>query len=524
MRLLNARSLKLASFEGQEIPKYAILSHTWEKEGEVTFEDLSKNNYKHKGGYSKIEGCRQLAIRHGCDWFWVDTCCIDKSSSAELSEAINSIGWTLQELLAPNWVEFYDASWENIGSRYSMVNIISEITGIGAVFLEYRYNIKGASIALKLSWASQRKTSREEDMAYCLMGLLDVNMPLLYGEGGTKAFQRLQKELIKDNYDHSIFAWKFEHGFRNSELGQFGVLPLLAPSPALFSGWDTSINLIPPQGKHYFSTNLGLFISLPIIFLSEEIGLGLLDCADRATQNRITLPLFIEYRKDGLPIGTKCHDISSVTIPESATRSVRFTDIYLRDSEHFLIIGDSNVCWSALSINDYELADYFPPDNGNMISSTSGNFSGCLGDFLIRFCHEYLDDILIMGRKNPPDTHSPIKNGIQAFRGYVAITTINSNICEEEDEQESIPPSSWKLLLQPDFDRINFDRVERSFQWGSSVEVVMNHLEYPGVECARRARFRLDRTEGKPYEQVLSVLPAPVLETILEDSSSKPSP
>lgn len=170
----------------------------------MTFEDLLKNDHKHKRGYSKIEECRRLTISHYCDWFWVDTCCIDKSSSAELSEAINSMyawyqraencivyladvpnvpisksrwysrGWTLQELLAPSWVEFYDASWKYIGTRDSMLNLISETTGIGTVFLEYRYKIKKASIALKLSWASQRQTSREEDMAYCLMGLLDV--------------------------------------------------------------------------------------------------------------------------------------------------------------------------------------------------------------------------------------------------------------------------------------------------------------------------------------------------------------
>lgn len=303
------------------------------------------------------------------------------------------------------------------------------------------------------------------------------------------------------------------------------IIPLLAPSPAPFSGWDTSINLIPPRGTHYFSTNLGLFISLPIIFLSEGIGLGLLDCADEATQNRITLLLFIEYRGDGLPIGTKCCDISSFTVPESATRSTRFTDIYLQDSLPTLNMGmgTNNVCWTALSINDYELADYFPPNNKNVISSTGGLFYGCFGDFLIRFRHEYLDDILIMGRQNPPDTHLPIKNGIQAFRAYTAITTINSNICRQEEKQKSSTFGSWKLLLQPNSDKIDFDRVEKSFEWSSSVDVIMNHLEGPNVDCARTARFRLDRTEGEPHEQTLSVVPAPILETILGDSPSKPS-
>ncbi|OTB05098.1 hypothetical protein M426DRAFT_57458, partial [Hypoxylon sp. CI-4A] len=248
MRLLNAQNLNLVTFLDSEIPEYAILSHTWGNE-EVTFDDMlgkGSPDYRQKPGFSKIEGCRLKTLEKGLKWFWIDTCCIDKSSSAELTEAINSMykwygrarccfallsdvgvfkmsvslnktfqesrwftrGWTLQELLAPSEILFFDGMWYYIGTRTQLCRGISEATGIDKPFIESRPAFRPfACIALKLSWASRRATSREEDMAYCLMGLFDVNMPLLYGEGGNKAFQRLQHELIRNQYDHTIFVW-----------------------------------------------------------------------------------------------------------------------------------------------------------------------------------------------------------------------------------------------------------------------------------------------------------------------------
>ncbi|KAH7364549.1 hypothetical protein BKA65DRAFT_371585, partial [Rhexocercosporidium sp. MPI-PUGE-AT-0058] len=172
------------------------------------------------------------ALSDGWEWVWIDSCCIDKTSSAELSEAINSMfrwyreaqvcyaylsdvpggsdwetrqqsnsafrksqwftrGWTLQELLAPEMVVFFDADWEDIGTKNSMQALLSSITGIDN-FKDYAL----ACIAKKMSWASNRETTREEDKAYCLMGLFAVNMPPLYGEG-MAAFYRLQIEILK---------------------------------------------------------------------------------------------------------------------------------------------------------------------------------------------------------------------------------------------------------------------------------------------------------------------------------------
>jgi hypothetical protein len=188
----------------------------------------------------------QVLTFHRSSRQWIDSCCIDKTSSAELSEAINSMfrwyqnaqvcyaylsdvpaiedldhyrkdsefrrskwftrGWTLQELLAPEIVVFYNHDWVEIGTKALMSGVIRSITNIDRGFLMGESEIKPACVAQKMSWASRRKTTRLEDTAYCLMGLFDVNMPLLYGEG-EKAFYRLQLEIIKNSSDESIFAW-----------------------------------------------------------------------------------------------------------------------------------------------------------------------------------------------------------------------------------------------------------------------------------------------------------------------------
>ncbi|KAK0119557.1 hypothetical protein ONS95_010997 [Cadophora gregata] len=235
MRLLNTTTLALHTFFDKAVPDYAILSHRWEEE-EVTFQDLQSDRGSSMPGFAKIVGCCAQAKSEGWEYVWVDSCCIDKSSSAELSEAINSMfkwyenarvcyaylsdvnglenilkqledsawftrGWTLQELLAPETVVFFDRNWVEIGTRSSLEDVISQITKIRAISAWQE-----CCVAEKMSWASRRETTRVEDEAYCLMGLFDVNMPLLYGEG-RKAFQRLQLEILKSTDDDSIFCW-----------------------------------------------------------------------------------------------------------------------------------------------------------------------------------------------------------------------------------------------------------------------------------------------------------------------------
>ena len=236
MRLLNTTSLLLEEFIGDNIPYYAILSHRWENE-EVTFQDLREGRGPDMAGYSKITGCCRQARLDGWEYAWVDSCCIDKSSSAELSEAINSMfkwykdsqvcysylsdvkersdfadsqwftrGWTLQELLAPEFLIFYDNNWKEIDTKPRLLRKIESITGIS---VEHLVNFEDASIAQIMSWASRRRTTRIEDQAYCLMGLFGINMPPLYGEGSS-SFLRLQLEILRTSEDETIFAWTSE--------------------------------------------------------------------------------------------------------------------------------------------------------------------------------------------------------------------------------------------------------------------------------------------------------------------------
>lgn len=243
MRLMHARTRKLEDFIGSTVPEYAILSHTWESE-EVLYHDVETKDESKlcelKGWYKVVQCCQQ-ALEDDIDYVWIDTCAIDKSSSADLSESINSMfawyqnakicysylsdyvgdlskcrwwsrGWTLQELLAPKQVEFFgqpavaEGRWVPLGSRSFLCDEVVRVTGIPAPYLKGPGKIESASIAQRMSWASRRQTTRVEDTAYCLLGIFGVNMPLLYGEG-QRAFLRLQEEIIKSSTDQSIFVW-----------------------------------------------------------------------------------------------------------------------------------------------------------------------------------------------------------------------------------------------------------------------------------------------------------------------------
>jgi hypothetical protein len=250
MRLLNVHRLELETFDHRNAPPYAILSHTW-GEDEVDYQTLiAKQKLRSKvrsgQGWAKILGTCKQAMLDNYDWVWIDTCNIDKSSSAELSEAINSMfvwyqrsavcyvfledvhiddtsqpfdipkvlrparwftrGWTLQELIAPPNVVFYSSSWTFLGTKSLLHSILADITGVHDRVLENTAMLSTMSIAQKMSWAAQRHSTRVEDIAYSLLGIFDVTMPLLYGEG-SRAFLRLQEELIKSFDDQTIFAW-----------------------------------------------------------------------------------------------------------------------------------------------------------------------------------------------------------------------------------------------------------------------------------------------------------------------------
>jgi hypothetical protein len=245
----------------------------------------------------------------------VDTNCINKESSAELSEAINSMynwyqraaicfvflddftyqrdftgikncrwftrGWTLQELLAPSNLEFFDSEWKHFANKSTLAGQISTITGIQLQYLLQPEAIGLASIAKKMSWAAKRSTTREEDMAYCLMGLFDINMPLLYGEG-RKAFIRLQEEILRQSNDHTIFCWSW-HASEDSEKVK-NWHGCLAPNPANFLDGTHYAPTRRASGSidiDFQITNGGLRIKLPLLSSATgKLALAVLNASD----------------------------------------------------------------------------------------------------------------------------------------------------------------------------------------------------------------------------------------------------
>ncbi|KAH8748441.1 hypothetical protein F5883DRAFT_721048 [Diaporthe sp. PMI_573] len=232
-----------------EIPPYAILSHTWGDE-EVLLKDLVDGTAKQKKGYTKIQFCGDQAWRDELKYFWVDTCCIDKSDAAELQRALNSMfqwyrnaakcyvyladvstygpdtdgnshwklafrkckwftrGWTLQELIAPTIVEFFSKDGERLGDKKSLEQEIHNITGIPLRALQ-GYPLSDFSFDERKAWTKKRNTTLEEDEAYSLFGIFDVHMPVLYGEGKQKAFKRLQDK-VHENYLCLAKLWPAE--------------------------------------------------------------------------------------------------------------------------------------------------------------------------------------------------------------------------------------------------------------------------------------------------------------------------
>jgi hypothetical protein len=237
---------------GDDIPPYAILSHTWGSDGnEVTFKNLTedKGMAKSKPGYRKLSFCCKQAARDKIDFFWVDTCCIDKSSSAELTESLNSMfrwyqnstkcyvylsdlsisstpiqdvsqqtwtqlfqksrwfkrGWTLQELLAPSSVNFYSKDEQWIGDKHSLLQALHSTTGIPLSALQGS-PLSEFDVGERMKWTKERHTKRGEDMAYSLLGIFDIHMPLIYGEGQEKALARLRRKIDRANQSQPPLA------------------------------------------------------------------------------------------------------------------------------------------------------------------------------------------------------------------------------------------------------------------------------------------------------------------------------
>ena len=232
------------------LPAYAILSHTWVADvAEVSFDDIKKRHGKKKIGYGKIRFCKRQARKDDLQHFWVDTCCINKANHAELSEAITSMfrwyrgaakcyvylsdvsasntnnvstqpsweaalrksrwfkrGWTLQELLAPASVEFFSQEGICLGNKRTLEQLIHEITTIPIAALRGE-PLSQFPVDERLRWSTGRNTKKLEDKAYCLLGIFDIFLPLMYGEG-ENAFRRLKEEVGRhSNCKSSIYCW-----------------------------------------------------------------------------------------------------------------------------------------------------------------------------------------------------------------------------------------------------------------------------------------------------------------------------
>ena len=243
MRLLNTHTFRLENLDfdvGQT--QYALLSHTWTKK-EPLLEDVERFGCREDvDEYGKLAKSCYIASQESLDYVWVDSCCVDRRNAPEVEMTeirmyhwfeqaalvivhlsdVDSLdhqefehsrwfmrSWTLQELVAPRGiVRFFSRNWEYLGSRSNLSERISSITGIPTNVLTGHKLHSDYSIAQRMSWASRRFCTAPEDAAYSLMGLFDVEVPLLRGIGAEKAFLRLQEEIIKKSPDGSIFAWK----------------------------------------------------------------------------------------------------------------------------------------------------------------------------------------------------------------------------------------------------------------------------------------------------------------------------
>ena len=379
------RRTKVLKFCDDDTTEYAILSHRWIDPTEVDYEemvDLAKmdreeqDEIRGRPGYKKIVDTCEQAKRDGYEWLWIDTCCIDKRSSAELSEAINSMyrwyanakicyaylhdvdgssfpttkdeekypqlngwpewfsrGWTLQEMIAPQDLQFFNKDWQPIGDKKGLARKLRRITGVPEPVLAYGLERNRPCVAQIISWAANRTTTRVEDRAYSLMGLLDVNMPMLYGEG-KKAFHRLQLEIIRSSNDESIFSWGHKSDVR--------IGSVLADDPSFFKdcsgmqlmNYDEFVKVFPELSSTKVADRLGAF---PIMNRGIRIWMCLCRYRDSDSVFRAYLPCRDRY---GAPVSInlvlweRCGNYNYYRYPSISRSalddsSAKFNQVYL---------------------------------------------------------------------------------------------------------------------------------------------------------------------------------------------------
>jgi hypothetical protein len=353
MRLIDVEKKELEEFIGDNIPPYAILSHTWGADkDEILYEDIEQGNINKTGSQLvKFEACCRQTLQDGFRYAWIDTCCIPRSNPTELSEAINSMfrwykkaaicyayladvpvgvdcsdpnskfftsrwfrrGWTLQELLAPETVRFYDEAWNFLGTKEDMSVAIENITGIPRPVLQGWESLETQSVAQQMSWASKRVTKRPEDIAYCLLGVFGVHLSMIYGEGAESAFGRLQQTIMTEVRDDSILAW----GLNMTELAPEDLGPVLsagalASSPSDFANCRRIRSRQRYTGPMHTLEISGGCLSVQIPLHQEKNGeaFGVLNCGpDDADDEVVVIPLHAVSSKSSEYVRPKYHRV-----------------------------------------------------------------------------------------------------------------------------------------------------------------------------------------------------------------------
>ncbi|KAL8840410.1 MAG: hypothetical protein Q9176_003908 [Flavoplaca citrina] len=368
VRLLNAESLTLQQFKDEACPPYAILSHRWAEDPstEVVYDDMAKfedirhsSVWKKAKSAAKIVAACQKVLELGFVYLWVDTVCIKQDNPIELSTAINSMyrlyhdaevcivylydyptaevqtlsqsdwftrGWTLQELVAPQVVKFFDKNWDYIGKTGDLAAELTHRTGVHKKYWTSNAPVNYASVSERMSWMAGRKTTVPEDIAYCMLGLFGVNMPLLYGEGKERAFLRLQEEIMKYSADHSLFAWE-------DDSHQCCGTGLLAPSPECFRSTGHYRHRSDQRNNRpYQMTNKGIAIDLPLVHLEENDFVGALNCHDEEAKS---VGLYLRKVSGNHYCRVRPEKISQLT--QAPPRQLQ--SIYVNEKDPLLIAG-----------------------------------------------------------------------------------------------------------------------------------------------------------------------------------------
>ncbi|KAK1757058.1 heterokaryon incompatibility protein-domain-containing protein [Echria macrotheca] len=367
MHLINTTTLSLETFHDNEIPPYAILSHTWgEDHEELSYQDLAAGKITDPPnlGMTKLRGTCKQAQKDGIKYAWIDSCCINKEDGIELSIAINSMfrwyrravvcyvyladvpatdkprdkkgsafqqsrwferGWTLQELIAPRRVSFFHSEWGLLGTKTNLKNVLSSITGVPREFLLHKKDLYKGSVAQRMSWAAKRQTRLPEDLAYCLMGMFNVSMDMRYGEGGQKAFIRLQESIFERTGDESMLAWGLDARSTATAGGVLASMPSdFISSGHVVPGDRTTLMSPPPRIEEE-----NLYIHAPLHILPTDEMYALLNCQPgRSTsgehQQRTRRLLFSSLLRKSVAnqvIGIPLAPVGSTTQPDVPVHS-----------------------------------------------------------------------------------------------------------------------------------------------------------------------------------------------------------